>query len=75
MSQAPRQSEPGPVDRIEEMGRADLVRLLKGMRCSFALDFTDEFLDSLSLQRLRHIVLGAGLHDRSAKPCAYNARP
>jgi hypothetical protein len=33
------------------------------MRCPFNLDFTDEFLDSVSVERLRHIVLGACLHE------------
>ncbi|HUS46808.1 MAG TPA: hypothetical protein VM098_01720 [Phycisphaerae bacterium] len=50
---------------ISNMRRAELIRLLRGMHCSFDLDFTDEFLKSVGLSRLRHILLAAALHDRS----------
>ena len=51
---------------IATLGHADLIKLLKGMNCCFELDFTDEFLHSVSLERLRHIVLAASLHARSS---------
>lgn len=47
------------------MGREELTRHLQRLHCEFDLDFTDEFLDSLSLERLRHIVLAAMLHQHS----------
>ncbi len=50
--------------RIAGMDRPELISLLRGMECSFDLDFTDEFLDGISLERLRHIILGAALHVR-----------
>ncbi len=44
------------------------------MDCGFRIDFSDEYLKSMSLERLRHVVLAASLHahstcqgDRSAR--------
>jgi len=48
--------------RIATMDRAALTRMLRRLDCDFELDFTDEFLASISLPRLRHIVLAALLH-------------
>ena len=55
---------------VAEMDRDGLIRMLTRMECAFRLDFTDEFLRSVSLERLRHIVLSAGLHPRvgTARP-------
>ena len=50
--------------RISAMGREELITLLKSMRCSFVLDFTEEYLASLPLDRLRHVVLAAALHGK-----------
>lgn len=58
-------SEPSPEklpDRIARMGRPGLIKLLGRLECSFTLDFTPEFLDSITLQRLRHIVAAAAYH-------------
>jgi len=44
------------------MSRADLIAALRGLRCTFKLDFTQEYLHSASLDRLRHIYLAASLH-------------
>jgi hypothetical protein len=49
---------------VAEMDRDDLIAMLGRMRCVFPLDFTEEFLRSVSLEKLRHIVLSAGLHSR-----------
>jgi len=46
---------------IASMDRPDLVHTLETLECSFPLDFTEEFLDSVSVERLRHIVLAASL--------------
>lgn len=42
---------------IVGLDRDALIRRLREMPCTFDLDFTDEFLQSVSLGRLRHIIL------------------
>lgn len=51
------------VNELQSMDRDGLKGLLRNMKCDFAIDFTDEFLDSVSIERLRHITLAASLHD------------
>jgi len=51
--------------KISQMDRKALTGMLRNFRCSFELDFTDEFLNSVSLSRLRHIVMGISLHSRN----------
>ena len=51
-------------EKIAVMGRDGLVEILRALDCSFSIDFTDEYLKNLSLDRLRHLVLAACLHDR-----------
>jgi len=48
--------------RIAKMNRQQVIALLRSFECSFKLDFTDEFLEAISMERLRHIILGAALH-------------
>ena len=52
---------PETIDRLSHeivgLDRDALIRRLRGMSCKFELDFTDEFLQSISLGRLRHIIL------------------
>ena len=55
------------MDRIRSMDREGLVRFLRNLDCDFPIDFTDEFLGSLSLGRLRHIILAAVLHARNVE--------
>ncbi len=50
------------VVEISTMNRVDLIGMLKKLNCHFKLDFTDDYLDSLSLERLRHVALAAVLH-------------
>ena len=50
------------IDELQVMDRPALVACLRRLHCHFDLDFTDEFLDTISLERLRHIVLGASAH-------------
>lgn len=52
-------------DVICKMDRRGLIRTLRQIHCDFKLDFSSEFLDSISDERLRHIVLAASLHDHS----------
>ena len=54
-------------ERLSVMDRADLIGLLRSVHCNFELDFTDEFLGEVSIERLRHIVLGALLHDNGSR--------
>ena len=50
------------VQKIATMDRESLIRMLHRIHCSFDLDFTDEFLQSVSLERLRHLTIAAKLH-------------
>jgi hypothetical protein len=54
------------VRRIAEMDRDALVRFLRGLDVDFTLDFTDEFLDSVTLEHLRHITLAAALRAKES---------
>ena len=51
---------------IAGMDREVLIWRLRGLDCRFKIDFTDEYLHTLSLERLRHIVLSAGMHAAEA---------
>ena len=59
-----------PLQEIAHMDRAALTVLLKGLDCPFALDFTEEYLGSLSIERLRHVVVAALAHARPSCPAA-----
>ena len=48
--------------RIARMDRPGLIQLLRAMQCQFKIDFSDDYLETLSLERLQHIVLAASLH-------------
>ena len=50
------------VTRIGALDRRGVIEMLRGMECDFEIDFTDEFLNTISLERLKHIALAAGLH-------------
>ncbi len=53
------------VARLCRMDRAAMMRELRQFRARFTLDFTDDFLEGLSTERVRHILLAALLHGRS----------
>jgi hypothetical protein len=55
------------VARMCRMGRAGMLRELRQFRARFILDFTDDFLEGLSTERVRHILLAALLHGQSGK--------
>jgi len=44
---------------ILSLGRSELEKRLKNFKGSFRFDFTDEYLDSLTIERLRHILFAA----------------
>ncbi len=49
------------VTRLATLSRDELKSRLKSFQKSIKLDFTDDYLDSVSLDRLRHIVLAVVL--------------
>jgi hypothetical protein len=44
---------------IAALGRTELQRRIKNFRGRFKLDFTEDYLNNLSVDRLRHILLAA----------------
>lgn len=44
---------------LTALGRAELIRRIRNFRGRFRLDFTDDYLSNLSIDRLRHILLAA----------------
>ena len=44
---------------IAALGRNELTRRIKNFRGRFKLDFTEDYLSRLSVDRLRHILLAA----------------
>ena len=47
--------------KLARMDRPDLISALDALNCGFPIDFTEAYLDSISLERLKHIVLAASL--------------
>ena len=50
---------------IAALGRNELKRRIKNFHGRFKLDFTEDYLNRLSVDRLRHILLAASIN---AKP-------
>jgi hypothetical protein len=44
---------------ITALGRDELKRRIRSFRGRFKLDFTEDYLNALSVDRLRHILLAA----------------
>ena len=49
---------------IAALGRGELERRIRDFRGRFKLDFTDTYLNRLSVDRLRHILLAALMNAR-----------
>ena len=49
------------VAAIATLSRDEAKRRIMGFRSSIKLDFTDDYLDAISLDRLRHILLAVVL--------------
>ena len=49
---------------VAALGRAELKRRIANFRGRFKLDFTDDYLNKLSVDRLRHILLAALMNAR-----------
>ncbi len=50
---------------IAALDRSELKRRIRNFRGRFKLDFTEDYLNALSVERLRHILLAALIN---AKP-------
>jgi hypothetical protein len=50
---------------VAALGRTELKHHIKNFRGRFKLDFTDDYLDTISLDRLRHILLAALINAKS----------
>ena len=50
---------------LADLGREDLKKRIKDFRGRFKLDFSDDYLDALSLDRLRHLLLAALLNAKA----------
>lgn len=53
------------VTSIAALGRDELKRRIKDFRGRFKLDFSDDYLDTISLDRLRHILLAALINGKA----------
>ena len=49
---------------IAVLGRNELKRRIKNFKGRFKLDFTDDYLNKLTVDRLRHILLAALINAR-----------
>ena len=49
---------------IASLGRNELKRRIKDFHGRFKLDFTEDYLNDLSVDRLRHILLAALINAR-----------
>jgi hypothetical protein len=49
---------------VASLGRPELKRRIRAFKGSFRLDFTDNYLDGLPVEKLRHILLAALLNRR-----------
>lgn len=50
------------VSRISGLNRSQVTRRLLHFKSDFPMDFTEEYLARLPLERLRHLLLAAHLH-------------
>ncbi|MEJ2647511.1 MAG: hypothetical protein P8016_03765 [Sedimentisphaerales bacterium] len=49
---------------VATLGRNELTRRIKNFKGRFKMDFTEDYLKNLSVDRLRHILLAALLNDK-----------
>ncbi len=50
---------------IASLGRNEVKKQIKNFKGRFRLDFSDEYLDKLTVDRLRHILLAAMINAKS----------
>ena len=58
---------------VSAMDRPSLVEQFRAYRASFPVDFTDHFLQTTPVERLRHIFLALCLQCQQFPPIAPNA--
>jgi len=56
---APRNFFDGLATSLASQGRDELIRRIHTFKGRFKLDFTDDYLNSISVDKLRHIILAA----------------
>jgi len=49
---------------IASLGKSELKRRIRNFRGRFKLDFTEDYLNELTVDRLRHILLAAMINTR-----------
>jgi hypothetical protein len=49
---------------IASLGRGELTMRIRNFKGRFKLDFTEDYLNSLSIDRLKHILLAALINTR-----------
>ena len=47
------------VTSVAALGRDELKKRIRNFRGRFKMDFTEDYLDKISVERLRHILLAA----------------
>lgn len=60
-----RRSFENSVSSIAALNRDQLKRRIQGFRGRFKLDFTEDYLNTVSVERLRHILLAALINARA----------
>lgn len=60
------------VSGLQGVDRSGLIRILRKMKCDFELDFTNDFLAAASVERIRHIIVGASTHARNIKELTHD---
>ena len=50
---------------LADLSRDDLKKRIRDFRGRFKLDFSDDYLDALTLDRLRHLLLAALLNAKA----------
>jgi len=54
---------------VARMDRLTIARRLRDMRAAFPIDFTDQFVETTDLDRLRHIFLALCLQTQQIPVC------
>jgi hypothetical protein len=49
---------------LSSLGRDELKRRIKNFNGRFRLDFTDDYLENLPVDRLRHVLLAALINNK-----------
>ena len=49
---------------LSSLNREELKRRIKNFKGRFRLDFTDDYLENLPVDRLRHVLLAALINNR-----------